>query len=194
MSQAKPPLPLPGDARTLAVVNNIFTTIGTVSGTLDGENIAEEGLDEFSLANQATVPIYFTADGRTVNTNGTTYATLQVNGADVQSGGFTIALDQQGTVRAEFQCTNDPAGATVGIPVASVVSARLRKSVSAVVSVLVGTTMDEGDTQTGVYTMDSVLPPGVYDWLEIQAKCVPAANYYADHASIIVEVQKRATP
>lgn len=193
MSQAKPPLPKPGTPNTLAVVNQVFTDIQTASGAVGGDNLAEEGLDEFSLTSQADIAEYFNALGPAVNAN-TAFAIMKV-GVDVTTAGFTIGIDEIGVVRAEFQLCNDPAGAHPGIPTGRVVTARLRKSISSVEAVITGTTMLLSGTEphTGCCVMDAVLTPGVYDWISVESKISAAGDYWPGFASIIVERFKRST-
>lgn len=193
MSQATPPLPKPGDADLRAVVNTVFSSIATASGSITGDNIAEEGLDEFIIQRMSDVLPGYTADTRTKNTNGATFATMDITGLLAMTPGFTVGIDQLAIVRAEFQLLNDPAGGTLGAPLASIVTARLRQSISGTPAVIVGTTMDGTAYGTGVFVMDAVLGPGVYDFVEIQTKCDPAADYFVGYGSIIIELLYRTT-
>lgn len=182
----------PGDVTNKATTDTLLTDIAALAATLGGDQFREEGLDENSLQSVSSMPIRVDKTGPVTKAGAAAYGTLVI-GTNVRSGAFTVANGQKMVIRAQVQCPNLPAG--LGIPAGQVVSMRLAYSIGGVVTTLTAATerKNVGDNQANVFTMDTVLLPASYDWVEVQESRSGAGNYNFWMASLHGELFGRPT-
>lgn len=191
--------PSAGLARDAAITNAAFTAIRNASTTLDGNNLAQEGLDPTPFS--ANVGHLCLAGWRR-GTSGlqvlanNAYATLTVGGYALRITGpidLTAYANSILRVRGGFAAVgaDDGGGWVWGIPNQHRVYAQLAYSVGGVPAAVLDSERVRGAGDAGVaapgglngyFRLFAWLPPAVYDWIEIQTRCDAAVNYRVEAA------------
>lgn len=184
---------LPGeDERNAALISSAFASFTSASADVDEENVAEEGLDERSMADKfaSELLVRQANSGPTNNTN-TAFATTNIGG-NFRTSGFTVPSGYKLKITASMTFASTAAQA--GIDSGRYVTGRLAYSIAAVVTPITNTTRYVGEGvgpsvgQGGDLTTGTVLPAGTYDWIEMQSMLDAAGTYRVGYGTIIGEL------
>lgn len=180
----------PGEVLDKTLADALLTGIKAVGEVCTGDQYREEGLDESAIYGISSLPVRLVKTGPVTLVGISAYSTLVIT-TPVRTTGFVVAANQVMVIRAQFQCPNTVANQ--GIPGGAVVSARLAYSIAGVPTNLTLATERQhvGDSAANIFTMDTVLLPATYDWIEIQESRSAGGNYNFWNASIFGELLHR---
>lgn len=199
----------PGDDRAVVDVNDAFTNFSTQSTNVQAINVAQEALDDGSLADNLATSHFNTesGDGVTLLAN-TAYpgalggAGNVINGINMAIGPVAIGADEQLRVKGAFDLDTITGGA-FGIPVDSQLEIRFVTRIGGVPTAYPLSRMRKKTAnEPGLYTqgMDGQIAttywfdgPATFDTVELQFKLDAAGTYRANFGSVIGTLFKRMT-
>lgn len=175
MARIQISIPQPGDALDESVINDNFTAVSTQSGSLDGENFAEEGLDEQGLLPSDLMDAgpYFAE--YIANTTFYSGVPAEMFSANLRTPAFTVPANGIARIRANIELPNNPAGPIYGVPGLEYVQfwiAYKQPAGSAVVAADSERLMESKNSvgRYGNVMLETILLAGDYDYVTIYAQ------------------------